>query len=204
MITAQDFFESVWVGYPAAWRRGQAAFNGLADVRPDLAGRVRGGPVDPFFSDDRIENFRAFIAEQWGRPLPGLRLAWVGSVLYREGGECAAPSWVAVSLETRPPSGKKVLATYRNANGYRRRVCAEWIAAGAHEADADEGDSLDLVYDEARDLYTYPEGWYEVVENWDEFRLVMISGGGNGGEVTHWRELPEFPDDGREGPGGGE
>lgn len=98
-----------------------------------------------------------------------------------------------------PPSGKKVLATYRNANGYRRRVCAEWIPAGAHEADADEGDGLDLVYDEARDLYTYPEGWYEVIENWDEFHLVWIHDA-----VTHWRELPEFPDDGREGPAGGE
>ena len=53
-----------------AWRFGQAAFNVLAEVRPDLAEQVRGTQRDPFYardaSDPRLGRFAAFLAENWG------------------------------------------------------------------------------------------------------------------------------------------
>jgi len=33
------------------WRRGQAAFNVLYELRPDLSERVRATPLDPFHQD---------------------------------------------------------------------------------------------------------------------------------------------------------
>lgn len=37
-------------------RRGQAYFNYLAQIRPELAEQIRGGGLDPFHNDSAIEN----------------------------------------------------------------------------------------------------------------------------------------------------
>lgn len=44
-------------------REGQAAFNALHDVRPDIAEQVRGSsnPNNPFYRDDRIQAFWLFV-----------------------------------------------------------------------------------------------------------------------------------------------
>jgi hypothetical protein len=47
------------------WRMGQAYFNTLADVRSDLADLVRGSHLDPYYNDNRINEFLAFVAERW-------------------------------------------------------------------------------------------------------------------------------------------
>jgi hypothetical protein len=44
---------------------GQAYFNTLADVRSDLADLVRGSHLDPYYNDNRIDEFLAFVAERW-------------------------------------------------------------------------------------------------------------------------------------------
>lgn len=50
-------------------RYGQAAFNHLVRVRPDLAEQVRATPKDPFYITDtksqRWESFLAFLTENW-------------------------------------------------------------------------------------------------------------------------------------------
>jgi hypothetical protein len=52
-----------------SWRFGQAAFNVLAEVRPDLAEQVRGESADPFYaermSDKRMRQFALFLAANW-------------------------------------------------------------------------------------------------------------------------------------------
>ena len=38
-------------------RKGQAYFNALMQVCPSLAGRLRGGPTDPFYRDELVDAF---------------------------------------------------------------------------------------------------------------------------------------------------
>lgn len=38
-------------------RKGQNYFNALYETYPEIANRIRGTSVDPFYSDDRIESF---------------------------------------------------------------------------------------------------------------------------------------------------
>lgn len=51
------------------WRLGQAAFNVLAEVRPDLAEQVRGKRLDPFYAnkvdDRRFVAFVEFLETNW-------------------------------------------------------------------------------------------------------------------------------------------
>lgn len=44
-------------------RMGQALFNALHDLSPELADLIRGTDVDPFYNDDRILAFFTFIEE---------------------------------------------------------------------------------------------------------------------------------------------
>lgn len=50
-------------------RRGQAAFNKLHDMRPNLAYTINGTEYDPFYDDEKIPAF----------------VAWVEKRLYEEG-----------------------------------------------------------------------------------------------------------------------
>lgn len=46
-------------------RKGQAFFNELLVVRPDIAERARGSALDPFYQDARLPEFLAFVAVKW-------------------------------------------------------------------------------------------------------------------------------------------
>jgi hypothetical protein len=46
-------------------RTGQSAFNALHSVRPDLADRVRGTIIDPFYDDEKFMDFLSFVEDQW-------------------------------------------------------------------------------------------------------------------------------------------
>lgn len=96
-------------------------------------------------------------------------------------------AWVSVD-DAMPKSGVTVLACYKNSHGNLRRIRAKWVAAKTEELNAehDWGD-----YDEETDTYWTPEGWYECIDNWDEFSSIMVSEG----EITHWMPLPLAPDD---------
>lgn len=47
------------------WRHGQALFNLLDRVRPDLAGLLRDSDFDPFYQNDRLPDFYDFLSRHW-------------------------------------------------------------------------------------------------------------------------------------------
>lgn len=47
------------------WRAGQAAFNVLATLRPDLSEKIRATPLDPFHLDARLPDFYLFVYQNW-------------------------------------------------------------------------------------------------------------------------------------------
>ena len=49
-------------------------------------------------------------------------------------------------------------------------------------------EDIDADYDEETDEYYLPEGWWEVINNWDDDSCVEIED-----TVTHWMPLPEPP-----------
>lgn len=97
------------------------------------------------------------------------------------------PQWVCVDQEM-PKSGQVVLACYKNSAGNWRSIKAQWIAAKTNEAsiESDIGE-----YDEESDTYYDPEGWYEKIDNWDEYSHIAVCEGG----VSHWMPMPEPPAD---------
>lgn len=86
----------------------------------------------------------------------------------------AAQAWQPI--ETAPKDGRKIMLSYRNRNGKPRSVLARWLTdEQAEETDAD-GVGLE-------------GGWYECIDNWDEYTEVCI----HEGDPTHWMPLPAAP-----------
>jgi len=44
-------------------------------------------------------------------------------------------------------------------------------------------------YDETTDTYYWAAGWYECIDNWDDYSHVAVSEGA----VTHWMQMPDAP-----------
>ena len=98
----------------------------------------------------------------------------------------AETAWIPVAVL--PAPCLKVIATYVNRLGNRRTIMAKWIPGKteeAHSLDDEFGE-----YDEATDTTYAPEGWYEVIDNFDDCTFVAVSEG----VITHWMPLPEAPD----------
>ncbi len=129
--------------------------------------------------------FAESVLARWGRPaiepVPADELL----AAYRAGAADAAIEPVPVS-ERLPEPGVKVLAHYLNSHGKSRTVCARWIPAKFESSDPETDDLLE--YDEDSDAFYWPEGWYETIENWDDYGSIMV----NEGEVTHWLPLPHW------------
>lgn len=92
-----------------------------------------------------------------------------------------------------PPSGKHVLALQQYRSGKRKViVTAFYCEAWTMEVDSIDLDfspyDMEVGYDPKQDKYFLKEGWYELVENWDELGSIVISE-----PVTHWMEMPEIP-----------
>lgn len=93
-----------------------------------------------------------------------------------------------VSVETKPEPGKDVLLYYKNLHDEGRTVKAFYVPAFHIEACGEE-DDLECDYDEAADQYYIPAGWYECVDNWDEFSFLLITGA----TLIAWQPLPQPP-----------
>jgi hypothetical protein len=75
-MTVDEFYELARLARIACphWRYGQALFNILLDVRPDLAEQVRGTDKDPFYAlgntnDPRLIAFGEFVNAHWNDPI---------------------------------------------------------------------------------------------------------------------------------------
>lgn len=64
MTTFEEFVVAAareWVAYPS-YRWGQALFNVLHSMRPELADEIRGTTMDPFHRDDMAPVFLGWVA----------------------------------------------------------------------------------------------------------------------------------------------
>lgn len=96
-------------------------------------------------------------------------------------------TWIKVEDQLPEPS-IKVLATYVNGCGKRRRIIAIWVPKHTRQDSADDDFELDC--DDDGELW-WPEGWYEQIDNWGDYSDITV----NEGEVTHWMPLPAPPSD---------
>jgi hypothetical protein len=83
------------------------------------------------------------------------------------------------------PNLKSVLIYYVNELGKGRIIKA--MKCGQYELEA--GDSDFGEYCEEKDEYFCPAGWYEQIDNWDDYTSIQVYQG----EPTHWMPLPEPP-----------
>jgi Protein of unknown function (DUF551) len=81
-------------------------------------------------------------------------------------------------IATAPMTGKKVILFYLNRNKLPRTVMARWLT----DEDATEMDNDDV---------GLKRGWYECIDNWDDYTLVAI----HEGEPSHWMPIPAPPSD---------
>ena len=93
--------------------------------------------------------------------------------------------WIKCS-DRLPEHGVKVVAYYRNAMGKERRVMACYFERFKEESNMEECNDE---YHEGTDTYYIKEGWYEMVDNWDDYDSFVIYQG----IVTHWQPLPDPP-----------
>lgn len=68
------YFDAATLARVHRWRYGQAIFNHLTQIRPDLAEIIRGTDKGPFYvenlHDPRWDRFVEFIETKWGREEP--------------------------------------------------------------------------------------------------------------------------------------
>ena len=79
-------------------------------------------------------------------------------------------------IELAPKTGRKVILFYKNRLHVGRTVIARWLTdEQATEIDADD--------------VGLEGGWYECIDNWDDYTEVAI----HEGEPLHWMPLPAPP-----------
>ena len=97
-----------------------------------------------------------------------------------------------ISVEDRlPESGVHCLLCCdikRYDGTHRQYVCDGYYAAKYTEECSNAGDDAATEYNEEDDEYYLCEGWYEVINNWDDYSSIAIDD-----SVTHWMPLPTPP-----------
>lgn len=105
--------------------------------------------------------------------------------------EILRPRWIPVT-ERLPDTEDPVLAYCKYGTCKGGYVCsAFYVAPGTYEEDSDFSWDYEALgdYNEEKDSYEIPAGWYERIHNWDDYGSVRIYG-----NVTHWMPLPEPPE----------
>jgi hypothetical protein len=101
-----------------------------------------------------------------------------------------------IDAGTPPDESRQVLASVfvkGRDNSRRYMVSAIFIRAKSWLADCDFPEDW-CDYDEAKDDWYLPEGWYLYQPIEESAMMLLISGA-----VTHWRELPQGPEVGTNG-----
>ena len=109
--------------------------------------------------------------------------------MWKRGGRREA-DWISVN-DKLPESGKHVLVSceVRRLDGFKKRyLCIAFYAEPHKISEHYPEEDYCYDYDEEQDEYYLKEGWYEVIQNWDEYSSVVIED-----FVTHWQALPEPP-----------
>ena len=94
--------------------------------------------------------------------------------------------WISVKDEL--PKGEiKVIALYYNRMEKSRMVMAQYVKENTVVSGM--GDGANDEYNEEMDEYYTQQGWYERIDNWDEWTSIFI----HEGRITHWMPLPTPP-----------
>jgi hypothetical protein len=67
MVTFEDYFKATVAAmkrYPS-WRPGQAYFNTLVSLRPDISKELETSILDPYYNDSRIPAFLEAVYDIW-------------------------------------------------------------------------------------------------------------------------------------------
>lgn len=98
--------------------------------------------------------------------------------------------WVSVKQRL-PEKEQEVLLLCQTNRGYKYQCIGFYIPEGTFrdDTDIDWDEEVCDEYDEERGDYLVNSGWYEAVNNWDEYRAIWIAD-----KVTHWMPLPEPPE----------
>ncbi len=71
MTLCKFYMDGMILAREKGWRYGQALFNLLTDVRPDLAEEIRGTDKDPFYMVGPADNF-----DRWDRFAQHVERGW--------------------------------------------------------------------------------------------------------------------------------
>lgn len=110
----------------------------------------------------------------------------------------AEPKWIPCS-ERLPEHGVHVLATcfIKMFDGTGHYYVCDAFHTEHFTETCNYDDEIDMEYNEEEDEYYMPEGWWEVIKNWDDYSCVAIAD-----HVTHWMPLPKpYKMDGKEKDG---
>ena len=119
-----------------------------------------------------------------------VKLRRAAALLQQQSTELATLRAQPVAVSDRlPEPNTKVLAHYCNKLSKGRTICAIWVPAKTRVSNSDIDENLDLEYDDKTDQFYWPEGWYEAIENWEEFGYLKVYEG----EVAYWQPLPKWP-----------
>ena len=94
------------------------------------------------------------------------------------------PKWIPAT-ERLPETGVHVLLACKCGRG--SYVC-DGFHTEKYSMPTQFYEDIDADYNEDADEYYFPEGWWEVIKNWDDYSCVAIED-----NITHWMPLPEPP-----------
>lgn len=92
-------------------------------------------------------------------------------------------------VERMPECGTPVQAYYLNSHGKGRTIRAHHIKAWTVEVEPDDPDVECVEYSEQQEAYYLLEGWYELMDNWEQYSSIAVTEG----VITQWAPLLPAP-----------